>query len=281
MKNGFGDYHPLANLIFFASVIAVCMVTDDPLVIGVSLTGAFAYAFLLKGRRRVMGMLKAVGFMVVFTALLNPMFNHAGITPLFRLPWGNAVTLEAVLFGIGAGVKLAAVVMWFYSFNAIVTSDKITYIFGRISPCFALILSLILTFVPVMKNRFMVCFEAQAQFGAGRLMTASKSLLATAGWAIEEAADTAQSMHGRGFGLKGRTSFHLFVMEKKDRAFIAVCVALFIFTAVLYFKGAFDFYYYPYVKSFGGYLRPVGALTYIFMCFMPIGIWFKERRRGK
>ena len=281
MKDGFGGYHPLANLIFYVSVIAVCMVTDDPVMIAVSLLGALSYAFLLKGIKQALGMLKAVAFMVVFTALLNPMFNHAGVTPLFYLPWGNAVTLEAIAFGIGAGLKLAAVVMWFFSFNAIVTSDKIIYIFGRVSPYFALMLSLILTFVPVMKNRFRLCYEAQAQFGGGKLLTASKSLLATAGWAIEEAAETAQSMHARGFGLKGRTSFHLFVMEKKDRAFIVVCAVLFVFVAVLLFNGAFDFYYYPYVKSFGNGLRLWGALGYLFMCFMPVWIWIGERRRGR
>ena len=281
MKDGFGGYHPLANLIFFVSVIAVLMITDDPVMIAVSLLGALSYAFLLKGIKQALGMIKAVAFMVVFTALLNPMFNHAGVTPLFYLPWGNAVTLEAIAFGIGAGLKLAAVVMWFFSFNAIVTSDKIIYIFGRVSPYFALMLSLILTFVPVMKNRFRLCYEAQAQFGGGRLLTATKSLLSTAGWAIEEAADTAQSMHARGFGLKGRTSFHLFVMEKKDRAFMVVCAVLFVFVVMLLFNGAFDFYYYPYVKSFGNGLRLWGALGYLFMCLMPVGIWIGERRREK
>lgn len=281
MKDGFGGYHPLANLIFFSSVIAFAMLTDDPVMIAVSLFGALSYAFLLKGVKQALGMLKAVAFMVIFTAMLNPMFNHAGVTPLFYLPWGNAVTLEAIAFGIGAGLKLAAVVMWFFSFNAIMTSDKIIYIFGRISPYFALVLSLILTFVPVMKNRFKLCFEAQAQFGGGKLLTASKCLLSTAGWAIEEAADTAQSMHARGFGLKGRTSFHLFAMERKDSVFIAVCIMLTAFVGVLFYKGAFDFYYYPYIKSFGNGLRFWGASGYLFMCLMPVWIWIGERRREK
>jgi len=281
MKDGFGAYHPLANLIFFVSVITVTMFTDDPVMLGVSLFGAVCYGVLLKGRRGAVSAIKSVMILVIFTAVLNPLFNHAGVTVLFRMPSGNAFTLEAVLFGISAGGKLAAVFMWFLCLNQIVTSDKIIYLFGRVSPYFALALSLILGFVPVIKNKFRMCYEAQAQFGESKMITASRCMLSTAGWAIEEAADTALSMHGRGFGLKGRTSFHLFIMERKDVLFIAICAAAFGALVFMKITGTFDFYYYPYVKSFGNSSRLWGALVYGAICLMPEWIYMTERRRTK
>ena len=281
MRDGFKSYHPLANLIFYVAVIGVTMLTDDPFMLLVSLFGSIAYGVLLEGKKAVIITLRGILPVIIFTALLNPLFNHAGITPLFYMPGGNAVTLEAVLFGISAGVKLSAVVMWFYSLNKIVTSDKIIYLFGKISPYFGLTLSLILGFVPVVKNKFSICFEAQSQFGKSKFVTLARCMLSTAGWVIEGAADTAQSMHGRGFGLKGRTSFNLFIIEKKDIAFMVICAVAFGFIILLKINGDFDFYYYPYVKSFGSPMRYFGSLVYLALCLMPFGVYFKERRKVK
>ncbi len=281
MKDGFGTYHPLANLIFFVAVMVCTMAFDDPVILAVSLLGSVTYAGLIKGRRAMAIVLKGAMPIIIFTAILNPLFSHGGVTPLFVLPSGNAFTLEAVLFGLSAGCKLAAMVLWFYCLNFIITGDKIIYIFGRISPYFALTLSLIMGFIPVIKNKFIISYEAQAQFGAKKIVTAGRCLLATAGWAIEEAADTAESMRGRGFGLKGRTSFNIYFLETKDVVFIGVCALIFISLIIMKGFGAFDFYFYPYVKSFGSDIRFLGALAYLFMCLMPIIICCKERRRMK
>ncbi len=62
--------------------------------------------------------------MAALAALVNPAFNHEGATILTYLPSGNPLTLESMLYGAAAAVMLASVVLWFSSFNEVITSDK-------------------------------------------------------------------------------------------------------------------------------------------------------------
>ena len=82
-------------------------------------------------------------------ALLNPMFNHYGVTPLLYIESsGNWVTLEAMVYGIVLGCVLFIMILWFSCYNQIMTSDKFIYLFGRIIPAMSLMLSMALRFVP-------------------------------------------------------------------------------------------------------------------------------------
>lgn len=71
-----------------------------------------------------------------------------GVTPLFYLSNGNAVTKEALTFGFYASVMFSAVILWFECFNVVMTSDKLLCLFGRLSPSVSLLLSMALRFVP-------------------------------------------------------------------------------------------------------------------------------------
>lgn len=55
------------------------------------------------------------------------------MTPLFFLN-GNAVTLEAILYGLDIAVMLVAVMYWFKCYNHIMTSEKVLFLFGRAIP---------------------------------------------------------------------------------------------------------------------------------------------------
>lgn len=93
---------------------------------------------------------------MLLTAILNPIFNHKGLTVLFYLK-RNPVTLESVAYGAASGVMLGSVLLIFSCFNRIITDDKILYLFGRIIPSLAVVLSMALRFVPLFttqaKNR--------------------------------------------------------------------------------------------------------------------------------
>ena len=52
---------------------------------------------------------------------------------------------------------LASVVLWFSSYNEVMTSDKFVYLFGRVIPALSLVLSMSLRFIPK--------FKAQMQIG--------------------------------------------------------------------------------------------------------------------
>ena len=123
-KDAFSGYHPTINFLYFALVLLFSMCLMHPVYLAISLTGELAYDIYLKGRKAarfaVMGLLP----MAVFAALVNPAFNHEGATILTYLPSGNPLTLESMLYGAAAAVMLASVVLWFSSYNEVMTSDK-------------------------------------------------------------------------------------------------------------------------------------------------------------
>lgn len=86
--------------------------------------------------------------LMLLTAVLNPLFNHRGLTILCWLPGGNPLTLEAIAYGIAAAGMLAAAISWFYCLNRVFTTDKFVWLFGRIIPFLSLLVSMTLRFVP-------------------------------------------------------------------------------------------------------------------------------------
>lgn len=70
-----------------------------------------------------------------------------------------------MLYGAAAAVMLASVVLWFSSYNEVMTSDKFVYLFGRVIPALSLVLSMSLRFIPKFKAQMQTVSEAQACIG--------------------------------------------------------------------------------------------------------------------
>ena len=121
MGDAFSRYHPLVNFLFFALVLAYSMVLMHPVCLAVSLLGALLYAGQLEGRRALARHLRVALPVLLLAALVNPAFNHAGVTILIYLPSGNPLTLVSILYGLAAGTMLCAVVLWFLCFNRVIT----------------------------------------------------------------------------------------------------------------------------------------------------------------
>jgi len=265
-RDAFAALHPSVNLLYFVIVIGFSMWFMHPLSLAISLFWACTYAVYRGGRKAVrMGLLVMLP-MLLFTALLNPMFNHQGGTILAYLPNGNPVTLESVLYGIGAAVMLISVISWFSCFNGVMTSDKFVYLFGRVIPALSLILAMALRLVPRFREQIRVISNAQKGIGRdvsnGNLLQKAKhgihilSILVT--WALENAIETADSMKGRGYGLPGRTAFSIFRFDRRDGGvalYILACTAIVFFGV---FSGAYHFRYFPTIRG-----QWTGALTIV------------------
>ncbi|MFQ9847439.1 MAG: energy-coupling factor transporter transmembrane component T [[Clostridium] leptum] len=152
------------------------------------------------------------------------------MTVLFYLN-DNAITAEAILYGLASATMLVSVVMWFSCFNKIMTADKIIYLFGRVIPVVALLISMCFRFIPLLKSRFREIHEAkmygtkipQARWSRA---AAGKEISILIAWSLEAAIETSDSMEARGYGLHGRTSFHIFKFAKRDRnALIIIAVS--------------------------------------------------------
>ena len=153
----------------------------------------------VEGGRTLVGQMRYMLPLLLFTALLNPLFNHQGATVLFQLPNGSSITLEAVAYGGAAAGMLLAVVVWFRCFGAVITSDKFLYLFGRISPSLSL---------PAVHG-LSVCAPVPHPYAGRVLGSAGRRGAQSSGGASrlfrhrhlgpENAMETADSMKGRGW----------------------------------------------------------------------------------
>lgn len=167
MKDAFSSLHPAVSFCFFAAVITLTMLYMHPVLLTVSLTASAGYVCILKGVRHFAKTLLCLVPFVLLMSLINALFNHAGVTPILYLSNGNAITKEALTFGFFASVMFCAVILWFDCFNAIMTSDRLLLLFGRLSPSVSLLISMSLRFVPKLGRKIRSIDAARSQIGRG------------------------------------------------------------------------------------------------------------------
>ena len=162
-----------------------------------------------------------------------------------------------MFYGVAAAVMLASVVLWFSSYNEVMTSDKFVYLFGRVIPALSLVLSMALRFIPKFKAQMQVVSEAQACIGRDtkngsvfrRVGNAVKIFSIMVTWSLENAIETADSMRSRGYGLPGRTAFSIYRFDDRDKAALAWLIFCGAYLLSGWMAGGTYFRYYPTVKT--------------------------------
>lgn len=270
MTDAFFKLHPAVNFIFFAFVLALSMFIMNPICLALSLVCAFVNAVYLNGLRTIKLCLKFILPMVLLIVLINPVFNHQGVTILTYFPWDNPLTLESIVYGIASAALLSSVVLWFSVFNSVITSDKIVYLFGKIIPSLSLVLSMSLRFVPKFSAQLKNVRNAQRCIGrdvsdgsaVSRIKNGIRIISIMLSWSMENAIGTADSMKSRGFGLKGRTAYSIYKFDRRDLVMLIIVALLGVSVSVSAIMGVIDFTYYPSIK---GSLTDVPSLIVFFL----------------
>ena len=163
--------------------------------------------------------------------IANGLFTHRGASVLFVLN-NSPITKESLLYGLFAGCVLAASVIWFACFSEIMTSDKLLYIFGGLSPKLALVLSMALRYIPMQRRQAKKTARAQKALGAygeggaaDKLRGSLRVFSGMATWSLENGVVTADSMESRGYGIGRRSHFAIFKWTKADAMFLAISAA--------------------------------------------------------
>ena len=277
----FKKYHPIVNFLYFVFVIVFSVTEMHPVCLTISLLSSLLCTFVCCGSDRLKN--SVLFFIPVFlmTALINPLFNHEGITIITYLPGGNPLTLESVVYGLCSACMIVNVICWFGVYGNIMTSDKFIYLFGRVIPSLSLILSMTLRFVPLFAKQLKTVVNARKGMGidssTGSIKTRIKNGLTVLSvmitWALENAIDTADSMRSRGYGIPGRTAFSVFRFSGRDIAAITAIVFLGLYVLVGSFAGAAEILYFPYLKSVPFSLYSVSVyFAYGILCLIPIFI---------
>lgn len=278
-KDSFSTFHPIINLIYFTAVICFSMFLMHPVFQIIGFLSAFIYSVFLKGTKSVRFNLIYMIPMLLFMAILNPLFNHEGSTILFYLNNGNPMTLESIIYGIAAAAMFITIILWFSSYNEIMTSDKFIYIFGKIIPSLSLILSMVLRFVPRYKEQIKSISYGQKCIGRdvsqGTIIQRGKngikilSIMIT--WALENAIDTADSMKARGYGLADRTNFSIFRFDTRDKKALISLLGLIsiIFTGAILGENNIRFFPSIKIKQITIY-SVVVYISYFILCMLPV-----------
>lgn len=303
MSSGFKGYHPLVNVFFFISIIAFGMLLRHPVYLVISFISSTAYYLKLSGKDGRKTVFRFLLPMLLFVVIINSFFNHYGVTTLFILPSGNNFTFEALVMGIVSGITVVSVIQWFFCCNEVVTEDKFMHIFGRILPKGALVVSMILRFVPLYRRRYKEISQARKCIGLNgtdsficKMKNTFKNIGILVSWSFENAIETADSMKARGYGLKGRTYYSRFQWQTGDTLALILLVlfdALIIFGLV---SNSAYCIYNPYViinqpSEIGttyiinelnltinpfGFLSIISLIAFTLLCFLPLTIDLKE-----
>lgn len=284
---GFEKCHPAVNFIYFAGVIAGTIAFQHPIFLAISFLCAFAYSIKRNGWKALVFNLVLLPLMAVF-ALYYSSYHHFGVTVLEQNMIGNNMTLEALVYGCVLGAVMAGVLMWFSCVFSIFTTDKVVYLFGKVSPRLSLFLAITLRMIPRIKREAKKINTAQKGIGRGadqggffrRIKNCIRIFSMLITWTIESLTTASESMRSRGSSLRGRRAFSIYRFDDRDRAYVVgmfLCLTLTVMAVMLKQTNIF---YDPKII-----MTPVTTLSYVFyagyaiFCLMPLSLelWTEYR----
>lgn len=278
MRDSFSTYHPLVNFCYFSVIIVLAMTIMHPLYLFIALLSQSSYAFLISGRR-FLHQFKFFLPLIVIAVLINACFNHQGATILAYFPSGNPLTYESICYALAAALALANVLISFFCFSQVIDSEKFIYLFGRILPALALIISMTLRFIPKFKQQLHHIRQNRQTFGADisqgtmwqKLCHALHIFSILLSWTLENALITADSMKSRGYGTAKRTAFSLYRFEKRDYLLLIIILGMTCFFINSLYGGVLSWRYFPLISALN--ITPLTAITlilYAIFSFIPI-----------
>ena len=286
---GFEACHPAVNFIFFAAAIYGAVSFKHPVFLAIAYVCAFAYSVKRRGRG-------AVGFnlcllpLVLAFALYYSSYHHFGVTVLRKNFINNNITLESFVYGLVIGLRFATLCMWLEAMFRVVSSDKVVYLFGKVSPLLSLFLTILLRLIPRISQEARRINLAQKGIGRGsnqgnisrRFINCLRIFSMLITWMISALALESDSMRSRGSLLRGRTAFSIYRFDNRDRAFVIALFSCITMTAMGVILGASKMWYNP--RIIWRPLNAIGVLTaigYLTLCMMPMGLelWTEYRFR--
>ncbi len=288
MERVLAGYHPIVSFSYFVVVIGTSMLYMNPVFQVISLIGALSYLIILD-RYKTLKLIKFIFVMVLVIAIINMIFVNRGSTVLFYLR-SNPVTLESLFYGFVSGLMLGSVMVWFSCYNEIMTSDKFLYIFGKITPTIALIVSMTLRLIPKLIEQTKIIANSQKTLGLDynegnislKIKSCMRILSILVTWALEDAVQTADSMKARGYGIKKRTSFQIFEFINRDMVMLVYILISGMFLLAGYINGYGQLIFYPTIQKIDtDILSNMLYITFFIISILPSIQELRERYKWR
>ena len=168
------------------------------------------------------------------------------------------------------------------------TEDKFLYLFGQIAPGSALLITTALQMIPKLKRQLTQIRISQQLLGTKpktlqeKFSAGLRHLSTLIGWSMEDAVEQADSMRARGYGIRRRTTFHLFVFDSRDLRFLMglLILALILCAGRMAGYGSMEFYprMDPVVQGTGSFTFFV---MYLILALLPGILEMKEAVRWR
>ncbi len=235
--DAFSRYHPLINFTYFIGAIGCGVVIMHPAYIIAGIFGAALYYVLLIKAKAIKSMLLMLP-LAVLLAIVNPLFNTDGEHILFYI-LNRPYTAEALIYGTVVAGIFMVMMIWFGCYNAVMTGDKFTALFGNIIPSVSLLLVMIFRMIPTFIRKTKTVTDTRKSIGKGaegsslkkKLDNGMTVLSSIISWALEGGIITADSMRARGYGTAKRRSFMIYRITLRD--WVLLVIQMFLFAAVL------------------------------------------------
>ena len=283
-QDAFSKRHPIVNFIFFLGAICFGVVIQHPAYLAAGFLCSTVYYLLLNGSKGMKMLAWMLPFFLVMTAV-NPLFNVYGKTQLFTL-FGRPYTLEAIYYGAAIAGALVIMLIWFGCYNAVLTSDKFTCLFGSLIPALSLLLVMVLRMIPNLLRKARQFMGARKSIGKGgsehaprkeKIQDGMSILSALTDWALEGSVVTGDAMRSRGYGTARRSSFVIYRMTGVDICLLAIQFVLMAAVAVTMITGGTVAEFTPEL-----YIAPLknahipGFLAYCAYLLIPTILHIKE-----
>jgi len=238
--------------------LPAALVTGPPLLAAIAawsplwLAAATAGAALLLAAapppRRLYAVTAIGSGLVVFA--INPFVSVQGLTLLWQGPHipilDTQITLEEVVYGAGAGMRVAASALAVAAFVRLADPDLLLRGFARVAPRSAMIAALATRMLPALE-RDAAGIVTAARTRAARMSaprTAAGLLGPLLGSSLERSLAVAEAMEARGYGAAERTRAPERAMTRREWALAAVGTCALALVTVGLLSGATDFRYY-------------------------------------
>ena len=282
--DAFSKRHPVVNFIFLLGAIGFGVVIQHPVYLLAGFLCSAAYYLLLNGNK---GWKMLAGLLLFFIAMtaINPLFNIHGETLLF-LAFGRPYTLEAIYYGAAIAGALVIMLIWFGCYNAVLTSDKFTCLFGDLIPALSLLLVMVFRLIPNLMRKARQFMGARKSIGKGAGENASRNekvmdgmtiVSALTDWALEGSVVTGDAMRSRGYGTSKRSSFMVYRMTGMDCGLLVTQIVLAVVILACVVTGGVTATFTPdlSIAPVQGY-HTMGFLAYCLYLLIPTILHIKE-----
>lgn len=280
MTDAFSKCHPAVNFLFFVDAIGCSVVIQHPAYLLAGACCGTIYYFLLNGRKGWKMILWLLPMFLILTAV-NPLFNTYGVHILFSV-FGRPYTLEALLYGAAIASVFVVMMLWFGCYNAVMTSDKFTSLFGNLIPALSLLLVMVLRLIPNFIRKTKQIIGARKSIGKGaaeqsstkeKLSDGMTVLSSLTDWALEGSVVTGDSMRARGYGTAKRSSFMIYRITTTDWLLLVAMLILLSLIVAAACLGQMAAVFTPEIQ-----ISPIswGIIPYTAYLLIPIALHTKE-----